>query len=162
MAENIYRFEFVSDTVEQKEINSGIEDTLGSGIKEKPEKKNDKKKKTFTNQFEKKVGDTALQSFLISPLNTVTGGLASPVANTIKRLRTASNVGAVLGGTVASVGIMVLQTGIQHIQKRLTELETKVQDLNNADNALIRAGSVSKATYYSYNIFGIKQTTNRR
>lgn len=162
MAETIYRFEFVSDANEQKEIDASIEDTVGSGASEKPSKKKEKKKKTFSTQFTKKVQDTTLNTVVISPLNTVTGGLASPVANTIKRIYSGNiSAGAVVGGAVATIGIMAIQGGIRYLQNRMQELETKVESLNNEDNVLLRAGSVSKATYYSANIIGIKKKTNR-
>lgn len=161
MAETIYRFEFVSDANEQKEIETSIEDTVGSGASEKPSKNKEKKKKTFSTQFTKKVQDTTLNTVVISPLNTVTGGLASPVANTIKRIYNGASAGAVVGGAVATIGIIAIQSGIRYLQNRMQELETKVESLNNEDNVLLRAGSVSKATYYSANIIGIKKKTNR-
>ena len=161
MAENIYRFEFVDNTETAEGVGAGIEDAFGVGAGEKPEKKKKKEKKTFSQNFTKKVNDTTINQVLLSPLNTITGGLASPVYRTIKSIKTSANVGAMLGSATATIGIMAIQIGIQALQNRMTELENKVTNLNNTDNALIRAGSVSKATYYSANIFGIKQRTDR-
>lgn len=161
MAENIYRFEFVDNIGTQQQVNTGIQDTLGSGIKEKPNKKQSNNKQSFSEEFSKKFEEDTLQNFLVSPLNTVTGGLASPVASTIKRLYSSTSTRAVLGTAVATVGMLAIQKGIRYLQNRMQELETKVESLNNEDNVLLRAGSVSKATYYSANIIGIKKKTNR-
>ena len=161
MAENIYRFEFVDNTSQNQKIDSGIKDTLGSGAKQKADKPKDESKETFSGEFTKKVQEDSLQNFLISPLNTATGGLASPVASTIKRIAGGGSIGQSLGTLGATFGIMAIQKGLQALQNRMTELQTKIDSLGNEDNLLIRAGSVSKATYYSANITGIKKKTNR-
>ena len=161
MAENIYRFEFVDNTTNTEQIDSNIKDTIGSGAKQKADKPKDNSKETFSGEFTKKIKEDSLQNFIISPLNTATGGLASPVASTIKSIAGGSNFGVSIGNLGATLGILAIQKGIQAIQNRMVELETKVTNLNNTDNALIRAGSVSKVTYYTSNIFGIKSRTNR-
>ena len=70
-------------------------------------------------------------------------------------------LGAVTGDLIAGGVILALTTGIDHIRNRLQEIETKVNELGNTDNALIRAGSISKETYYTGNIFGVKKVTDR-
>lgn len=161
MAENIYRFEFVDNTQQAQQVASGVQDTIGAGANEKATKKPSQSKKTASQEFTKKVTEDSLQNFIISPLNTATGGLASPIASTTKRIVGGGDVGASLGTLGATLTILAVQKGIQALQNRMIELENKVTSLNNTDNALIRAGSVSKATYYSANIFGIKQRTDR-
>ena len=72
-------------------------------------------------------------------------------------------MGATLGTFAVNVGFLALQKGIDALQTRMANLEKQAQTMNNKDNALLRAGSVSQATYYSANLFtGIKKTTNRR
>ena len=162
MAENIYRFEFVDNVQQTKQVESGIKDTIGSGAKQKPNKKEDVSQKQLASQeFTKKISEDSLQNFVVSPLNTATGGLASPIASTTKRILSGGSVGASLGTLGATLSILAIQKGIQALQNRMSELQNKVANLNNSDNALIRAGSVSKVTYYSANIFGIKTKTNR-
>jgi len=152
MAENVYRFEFIDGT--QSNDQSGITDVLGSGTSDKKTKS---ESKTFSQSFTKRVGDNVIQQTLISPLNTATGGLASPLYRTTKRLAGGSSMSTAFAG-LAVAGVMI---ALQALQNRMKELEQKTENLNNADNALIRAGSVSKATYYTANIFGIKQKTDR-
>lgn len=157
--ERVYRFEFIDGT--QSQPVDGITDILGSGTKEKSNKKKSDKK-DFSDGFVQRIENTAVQQTLISPLNTMTGGLASPTYRLAKSIaRGSATMGASFGAFGATLGIIALQKTIDAIQNRMKELQTKVENLNNTDNALIRAGSVSKATYYSANIFGIKQTTNR-
>lgn len=158
MAENVYRFEFVDGT--QSNEQNGIVDILGSGNSE-DSGRTKSKSKSFSDAFTQRAENIVVQQTLISPLNTMTGGLASPIYRATKSIMKGAAIGASLGTLGATLGIMALQRGIDFIQNRMKELETKVESLNNTDNALIRAGSVSKATYYSANIFGIKQTTNR-
>lgn len=161
MAENIYRFEFVDNTTNTEQIDSNIKDTIGSGAKQKADKPKDNSKETFSGEFTKKVQEDTIGNFVISPLNTATGGLASPLASTIKSIAGGDGIGKNLGVLGGTLGIMAIQKGLQALQNRMTELQTKVDSLGNEDNLLIRAGSVSKATYYSANIMGIKKKTNR-
>ena len=162
MAE-VWQFQFIDNTSQQEEaIPSGINDVLGSGVSEKPNKsKDNKSKKTFSSEFTKKIEDDTIKDVLISPLNTVTGGLASPIYRTAKRIASGAAVGATLGAFGATLAIMAVQKGIDHLQNRIKEVEEEVARLNNADNVLIRSGSVSTANYYSRNFLGIKKTTNR-
>lgn len=161
-----WTFEFIDSTsnkeLDTEKTSSMIPDTLGSGVGEKADfKASTKSKKGFTDKFLQKASDDTIQNVIVSPLNTVTGGLASPVYGVAKGLMTGASVGAVLGSAVATIGILALQKGIEALQKRQADLETKVQSLGNADNVLIRAGSVSTATYYTSNIVGIQTKTNR-
>lgn len=152
--EKVYRFEFISDTKE--ELENGVTDILGSGTQESS-KKGKSSKKTFSQAFNQKAEDNAMQAILISPLNTATGGLARPVYRATKRIARGGSVSVAMG----TLAVMAIQVGLQALQKRVKDLETKAENLNNTDNALIRAGSISKATYYTANVFGIKQKTNR-
>ena len=158
--ENVWRFEFVDNTGQPNQISNGITDTLGSGVNEKPDKKK-KEEKGFNETFSDKIEGDLIKQYAISPLNTVTGGLASPVYRAVRQIAKGPAVGVAVGGLVATGAMIAISAGIDALKNRMQKLETKVQDLNNTDNALIRAGAVSKTTYYSANIFGIKKKTNR-
>lgn len=158
--ENVWTFEFVDETSQNNLIENGIVDEIGSGASEKPDKKK-KKDKGFDEAFSNKISDDLIKQYAISPLNTVTGGLASPIYRTATRISNGTSVGVALGSFAGVLGMMAVNFAISSIEKRMQNLEQKVQNLNNADNALIRAGAVSKTTYYSANIFGIKKKTNR-
>lgn len=160
-----WTFEFI-DSTSQKEneenLSSVVPDNIGSGANSKPTKKSSKQSKdTFSSTFTEKVQQDSIQQFIVSPLNTVTGGLASPLYASARQLARGATLGAVAGDLIATAGIMALQFGIQALQNRIQEIEQKVTELGNADNVRIRAGSVSTATYYSGNIFGITSKTNR-
>lgn len=160
-----WQLEFIDSTSGKDEaIPSGVGDVLGSGVGEKNKKNKDKNlkdKKTFAGEFTKKIEDDTIKDVLISPLNTITGGFASPIYRTAKRLASGAAVGATLGAFGATLAIMAVQKGLEHLQNRVKEVEEEVSKLNNTDNVLIRAGAVSKATYYSRNFLGIKKTTDR-
>lgn len=158
MAENIYRFEFVDETGQQQ-LESGIVNTLGSGTSEKPSGRTSNK--TFSDTFANRVENNLLQQTVISPLNTATGGLARPIASAVKSISKGASVGQTLGTLGGSLAIAGVMLAINYLQNRVKEMETKVENLGNTDNAMLRAGSVSQATYYSANILGIKKTTNR-
>ena len=157
-----WKFVFEDATSEAEEIDSQTPVSLGSGTKDKPAKqKGDKEKKTFQSEFTQKGKDKAMEMFVVSPLNQATGGLASPLYNTAKQLVSGASFGAAIGGAAVAIGAIALQKGIEALERRMQNLEKQAIDLNNTDNALLRAGSVSQATYYSANIFGIQKKTNR-
>lgn len=162
MADGLWRFEIVNATGDlQEEIESGAPETIGSGTKEKSSKKEEKKDKTFYSSFGDKFKEDMIMNSVVSPLNTATGGLISPVYQSAKSIIGGSAVGATLGTLGATFAIMAIQQGLSALEKRMEDLRNKANELGNTDNALIRAGSVSKTTYYSANIFGIKRKTNR-
>lgn len=157
--DNVWRFEFVdnSQVGQQDAISTGISNTIESGVN--TQGKNSKK--TFADTFTQKIENTAIQQAVISPLNTVTGGLASPIYKAGRSIMRGASVGAALGSVGATLAIMAVTEVVNKLQQRMADLETKAINLGNTDNALIRAGSVSKTTYYSANITGIVKTTNR-
>lgn len=160
-----WQLEFIDSTSQTTDkMSSGIGDVLGSGVSSKPNIKrenSEKDKKTFSSEFTKKIEDDTLKMSIISPLNKLTGGLASPIYRASKRIESGASIGSVLGGLGATFAVMAIQTGIKHLQNRLQKVEEEVTRLNNADNVMIRAGSVSKATYYSTSWGGFKVKTNR-
>lgn len=156
-----WTFEFIDSTGKDKNaenLSSEIPELFDSGVSQK---KDVLSKKTFQASFEKKAEDGIMQRFLISPLNSATGGLASPLYKAGKSIASGASVGVAVGGLVGTLSIMALQFAINAIENRMKEIETKVNDLNNNDNLLIRAGATSTATYYSGNIFGITTKTDR-
>ena len=158
------KFEFVDNTITKDEkISSEVPDVLGSGANEKSSHSADtKSKKSFGDTFTTKAGNDLVRDTIISPLNTATGGLASPLYRSAKQLISGSaTFGAVAGSLTASLAIIAVQKGIEALQNRMAEVEEKVKTLNNADNVILRAGAVSTATYYSGNIFGIQKKTDR-
>lgn len=158
---DLWQFEFIDNTRQQEEKISGtIEDTISSGINDVV-KKGQTTKKTFASEFAKKIEDDTIKNVMISPLNSLTGGLATPIYRTAKRIISGSSVAGALGTFGATLGIMAVQAGIEHLQNRVKQVEEQVSQLNNTDNVLLRAGAVSNATYYSRNFLGIKKTTNR-
>lgn len=158
-----WKFIFEDATSQAEEIDSETPVSLGSGTKDKPAKKTgDTSKKTFQGEFIDKGKDKLMEMAVISPLNQATGGLASPLYNTAKQLLSgSSSVGSVLAGGAVAIGAIALQKGIEALERRMQNLEKQADSLNNNDNVLLRAGSVSQATYYSANILGIQKKTNR-
>ena len=78
-----------------------------------------------------------------------------------RRIVHGGSIGSALGGAAGAIAMMGIEAMINALEKRINDIQEQVRDLNNTDNALIRAGSVSTATYYSGNIFGVKQRTDR-
>lgn len=161
-----WRFEFVDSTtqggLQNEKLSSEVPDVFGSGANDKPIKKpNLSSKKTFDSEFEQKVEKTVMSQYIVSPLNTVTGGMASPLYQSAKKLARGATIGAVAGDLVATGVLMAVNYGLSELQKRIQQVETQVTEMGNTDNALIRAGSVSKVTYYTGNVFGIKSRTDR-
>lgn len=156
-----WKFVFEDNTQENAGISSGVEDVIGSGTSEKSKVK--KSKKGFSETVAQKGTEKLIEQTMISPLNTMTGGLANPIYKATKRIITGETLTAgVIGGIAVNLAVAGIRLAISKLESRMQELQTQVKELNNADNALIRAGSVSQATYYSANITGIKKTTNRR
>lgn len=157
--DNVWTFEFVDETSQKNLIDNGIVDTIGSGASEKPNKK--KEEKGFYDTFSDKIGGDLVKQYAISPLNTITGGFASPMYKTIVSISKSREAGVAMGGLIGVATLTLLSKGMEMLERRIQTIESKVKDLGNTDNALIRAGSVTKTTYYSTSIFGVKKKTNR-
>ena len=142
-------------------IPSEAKSVIGSGSKEKSKKNDDGDGKSLFSRTIDRTSDKLIEEMGLSSLNTMTGGFANPIYKSTKRLMTGASLGSVAGGFIASVSMIALTQAISALEKRMDNLQTQVTNLGNTDNALIRAGSVSQATYYSANIFGIKKKTNR-
>lgn len=154
-----WRFVFEDNTSQNNGITSGIDNTIGSGTGEKSKIKSSKK--GFTETVVEKSSEKLVEQTLVSPLNTATGGLASPIYNAGKRILKGGLTAGAVGGIATSLAIAGIMFAISKLESRMQSLQKEATQLNNNDNALIRAGSVSQATYYSANITGIKKTTNR-
>lgn len=157
-----WRFTFLSErqAKESTKIPSGTTTVLGSGATEKQNKPSGNNE-TFTDAFVKKSQEDLIMQMAISPLNSATGGIVSPVYAASKRIIKGAAIGAVVGDLVATLSVMAIQKGLEALERRMSDLESKASSLNNTDNALLRAGSVRNATLYSANIFGISRKTDR-
>lgn len=157
-----WRFTFLSEqqAKENTKIKSGMFTVIGTGTKEKQSKKSGSEE-GFSEAFVKKSQEDLIMNMAISPLNSATGGIVSPVYAASKRIIRGAAVGAVVGDLVATLSVMAIQKGIEKLEQRMADLEAKASSLNNTDNVLIRAGSVRNATIYSSNIFGITRKTDR-
>lgn len=157
-----WRFTFLSEqqAKESTKIKSGASTVLGSGTKEKQSKKSGNEE-SFTDAFVKKSQEDLIMQMAISPLNSATGGIISPVYAASKRIIKGAAIGAVAGDLIATLSVMAIQKGLEALEQRMADLEAKASSLNNTDNALLRAGSVRNATIYSANIFGITRKTDR-
>lgn len=158
-----WKFTFQNFGETKDKISSEAKNTIGSGTKERADKKDtdtngaDLFKQTIDQTSDKLIGEMGLNT-----LNTMTGGLANPIYKSAKRLMTGAKLSSVAGGLIASVSMIALTEAINAVQRRVDSLQEQVTNLGNTDNALIRAGSVSQATYYSSNFFtGIKKRTDR-
>ena len=115
----------------------------------------------FGEGFEKKAMERSIVRFGISPLDTYTRGFATRGYSAVKALGKGNlkAFGSVMGG----VAIYGLYLGIEALQKRVEKMENKAAEMNEKDNVLLRAGSVSQATFYQGNLWGVKsRTVDRR
>ena len=151
--ERVWRFEFVDVT---PQANSGISNNVESGINASTDSEK-KSKNEFMNRFIDKTQGDLIKTAVMTPLNSSVGRVASPIYMAGKRMVHGASVGSAVG-VLASQLLMI---AIDELGKKVEDIQNKVRELNNADNSLIRAGSVSKASYYSGNIFGIKKKTDR-
>lgn len=153
-----WRFVFEDNTSQDNGITSGIENTIGSGTSQKANKKSNKK--DDIQRITGKLEENILQQTIISPLNTATGGLTSPIYNVAKRVVSGASSAGIATAAITAV-IQLTKVFVDTFEKKMQVLRQQATQLNNNDNALIRAGRVSQATYYSADISGIKKTTNR-
>lgn len=149
-----WRFTF-TDTSGRQAVTSGTRDIIKNGT-------DNKDKDGFFDAVQKDSTKKIIQGMIISPLNTVTGGVASPLYKKTKAMLTGSMaIGAGIGSLAVDLGVIGIQAIINNIQNRLDKVEKQANQLGNTDNVLIRAGSVSQATYYTANLFGVKERTDR-
>lgn len=159
--ESEWRFVFVDESGSKEQISSGALSTLGSGADETPTTTPKNETLTMGEEMLNKGSQKLLQQTIISPLNSVTSGLASPIYKLAKTAMTTGITTAGLATAGVAIAMQLISTGIGHIQNRLAKLETEARELGNNDNVLLRAGSVSQASYYTYNLFGVSKKTNR-
>jgi len=110
--------------------------------------------KSVTKGMGKNIVENSISQFVVSPLNSATGGLASPAYSIGKAVATGGAVGSAIGSALI-VGVTL---AINEIEKRVAKMESKAEEMNNKDNTLIRAGTTSVATFYSGNVFGVSST----
>jgi hypothetical protein len=116
--------------------------------------------KTFGDGLEKRLAENAIERFAISPLNQATGGLASPLYQIGKGIVTGKGA-AMIGAGVAGLAMAGIMLAVNALQERMAKMEADAEKANNNDNALIRAGSVSKATFYKASLAGVKKVDRR-
>ncbi len=145
-----YRFVFMQET---DGASSGLPaQKADSGLPQS----NSSDKNGVVQAFGNKVASAA-ENAVLAPLNSVTGGMARPIYNVGKSLIQGASAGAIAGG-LAGVAIAGVKLVIDGINKRIAELENQAKQANERDNALIRAGTVSHATFYETNgLIGIKE-----
>ena len=158
--EKVWRFEFVDRRIKDKDVESGIKDTISSGVSGKKDK-NLVDKFEFGERFEDKIEGDIIKSVVLTPLNSSIGRVSRPLYMAGRRIVQGGSIGSALGGAAGAIAMMGIEAMINALEKRINDIQEQVRDLNNTDNALIRAGSVSTATYYTGNIFGVKQRTDR-
>ncbi len=112
---------------------------------------------SFATGAGKRAADQAAQ-YALSPLNQVTGGLATPTYQLAKSFANGTSKAAI-GGAAVGIAIAALNFAIQKIKEEIAENKAKAESANNRDNLLIKSGRVTQATYYSGNLFGVRKTT---
>ena len=162
--ERVWRFEFV-DARSSREITSGIASGAGSGIgdnKKKGEKEKQTEKDKLADAFLNKTSGDVAKAVILSPLNSVMGRSARPLYMAGRRIVNGGSIGAAIGTAAGAFAMMGVEYIIGEINKRIDDLQQQVTNKMNADNTLIRAGSVSKETYYTSGFFsGVKRKTDR-
>lgn len=114
--------------------------------------------KPITAGMGRNIVENSISQFIISPLNSATGGLVSPAYSVGKALVTGGAIGSAIG--TAAVALVV--KGLEYLEKRVAKMEAKADEMNNKDNILIRSGSKSAATFYKGNISGVKEISTSR
>lgn len=97
------------------------------------------------------------EQIALAPLNSMTGGLANPAYSLGKAIVTGAGAGAIASGVVM-LAFAVGRVAVKAIQKKTKENESKAEQQSNNDNALIRGGSVTTASYYKGSLFGVRKT----
>lgn len=110
---------------------------------------------TFAAGAGRRAGDQIAQ-LALSPLNSATGGLASPAYQLGKSALSGGGAGAI-GGAAVGVAIAAVNLAIRKIQERMAKIEAEAQQANNRDNLLMRAGVVSGATHYEGTLRGVRK-----
>ena len=110
--------------------------------------------------FGKNIANQSINRALISPLNSATGGLASPVYQVGRGMATGASAAAI-GGGLASLAIAGVMLAVNEMGKRVARMEAKAEEMNNRDNLMIRAGSKETPTNYNGGLFGIKTERNQ-
>lgn len=101
---------------------------------------------------------TQLTQVALSPLNSATGGLATPTFTLGKAIVTGAGEAAI-GGAAVSVAIAAVRFAVDKIQERIAKMEAQAAEAGARDNLLIRAGMVANATVYTGNIWGVRKAS---
>ena len=157
-----YKYTFTEVKRQPGTIKTDANSSVKSGNQDKPKKPptEDEGTNEGVEGFGKKIAEDSIQRGIISPLNSVTGGLASPVYSLGKSIATGAS-GAAIGGAVAGIAMAGLQLAVTKIQERVARLESQADAANERDNTLIRAGAKTAPTFYEANFFRGVVKTNR-
>lgn len=101
-----------------------------------------------------RVAEGVIRQTVISPLNSATGGLASPIYSAVKVGMTGGAIGAAVGGIV----IAGINLAITKIKERVAKMEAKAEAANNRDNVLLAGGLTTEATFYKGSFRGVRKT----
>lgn len=137
--------------------HSSIPTTAGPS-KIKTTKLSSAQESTIESGLRSKLTESTIERAVISPLNSATGGLASPAYSLGKTLLTGGTAAAI-GGGIATVAIAGVMLAVNKIEQRVARMESKAEQMNNRDNTLIRAGSKGFATEYTGGLSGVKSNS---
>lgn len=116
--------------------------------------------KTFESGFARRAVVGGVGQFVVTPLNSMTGGLASPIYQVGRSLVIGRNA-AVVGSSVAMLGMAVAMLAIRTVQDRMSKLEAEAKSKNEREVTLITAGRISEASTYTSSFFRGVYKTNR-
>lgn len=162
MESTVFRFEVVDKATRKSPIKPDSTTNVPSSTPAKPVEPptNDSDTNEGIYAFGKRAAENSIERFAVSPLNTATGGLASPIYGLGKAMVSGASAGAI-GGAIAGILMAGVQLAINSVQKRVTALEAQVSEANERDNNMIRAGAKLQASFYDYKFFGGVHRTNR-
>lgn len=96
-----------------------------------------------------------LESMVLSPLNSATGGLAGPAYRMAKRGITGNFAG--MGRSAMGLAFATTALIVKKLQERMDKMEAKAEEANNRDNLLLKMGMVQEATFYKGNLKGVRK-----
>ena len=143
-----YRFVFTENS--SGEVASGLPmQTVSNGLPQQESGEVNSVVQSFGNSVIQKA-----ENAVLSPLNQIMGGLATPVYTLAKALEQHSDIVAEVGG-LAFAGVKLT---VKLILNEYSKTDARVAQANERDNMLLRAGAVSHATFYERDgISGIRK-----
>lgn len=158
--DNKYTFEFLTGQSLAEQPTGGIIPTSQTSTIATATVQTNAGNKSFGQGFAKRAAVGSIERFVATPLNQVTGGLASPVYQ-IGRAVALGSSAAVIGSSIAMLSLSVIMLSVRALEDRMSKFETEAKAKNEREVLIYRQGFTSQVSTYKASLINGVYKVNR-